>query len=192
MLNCIWTNAKSPHVCTCARLRCLDLKHSFHHLWTPSTTLKRCSPSARIIQLLLFFPVFTPCALLASVTTQRGPVELGHMKPQIVLIQLPTLRLDNSPWREGAREMDWAPGADSHHSPDRRGCDPHSWALSPVPVLLVTLGLQSPNGRWLFYLSSLKGSSHLCDRTSGGTSPEMCRTSCFALAERTSDEMFEW
>lgn len=58
------------------------------------------TPTATVIQRLLFFPVFAWCAQSATVTARRGPAEPDHTEPCVVLIQLPTPRLDNSPWRE--------------------------------------------------------------------------------------------
>lgn len=58
------------------------------------------TPTATVIQRLLFFPVFAWCAQSATVTARRGPAEPDHTEPRVVLIQLPTPRLDNSPWRE--------------------------------------------------------------------------------------------
>lgn len=108
-------------------------------LWTPLATPKSCPPRAIVIQRLLFFPVFVWCAQSGLVTVQRDLGERDHTEPQIVLIQLPTPRLDNSPWREGPQKwirplaLTFFP---VHLPPDWRGCSPLqlSSEASPGPA----------------------------------------------------------
>lgn len=91
---------EAVHVC------CLHLKRWFQCILNPSADpwrhplLLPITPTARVIQRLLFFPVFAWCAQSDTVTARRGPAGSDHTEPHIVLIQLPTPRLDNSPWRE--------------------------------------------------------------------------------------------
>lgn len=96
----------------------------------------------------------------AVVTGDKGPGEWNHTEPQIVLIQLPTLRLENSPWREGPEKwigplaMTFFPV----HLPRTEGvCGPHSWALSPVSVPLV-ISYWPVFSKWTLIIYLLHGS----------------------------------
>lgn len=185
---CIWSIPSSP-------------------FWTPFATPKNCPPRAIVIQRLLFFSVFARCAQSALVTVQRGLCERDHTKPQIVLIQLPTLRLDNSPWREGPEKwirplaLTFFP---VHLPPDWRGRGPHSWAPSLVPVLLAisywpvfskwTLIIYLLHRRLFDLMSPLNVFLELAQtcgkirsHQSWGRSPEICTTLtfCIAAAEQT-------
>lgn len=162
---------------------------------------------AIVIQRLLFFPVFARCAQSALVTVQRGLGERDHTKPQIVLIQLPTPRLDNSPWREGPEKwirplaLTFFP---VHLPRDWRGHGPHSWALSPVPVLLA-ISYWPVFSKWTLIIYLLHGClfdlmsplnvflepAQTCDKIrshqSWGRSPEIWRMLVFCIvpAEQT-------
>lgn len=123
------------HVC------CRHLKHRFQPILNSSPDPKKLPPDGASYSASAVSPVFARCAQSALVTVQRGLAERDHTEPKIVLIQLPTPRLDNSPWREGPQK--WiGPLALTffpvHLPPDWRGRGPHSWAPSPVPVLLAT------------------------------------------------------
>lgn len=98
---------------------------------------KFCTPAGDSYSSSAVFPrVFTMCTVSSGDCLEGS----GWTRPQTVLIQLPTLRLDNSPWREGPEK--WirpvALTFFSLHSPDWTDRCPHSWAPSQVTALLVT------------------------------------------------------
>lgn len=137
---CIYTIAnihQGLHVCVFVCVYA-TLKHSF-----PVNTELRphpdkfCTPAGDSYSSSAVFPrVFTMCTVSSGDCLEGS----GWTRPQTVLIQLPTLRLDNSPWREGPEK--WirpvALTFFSFHSPDWTDCCPHSWAPSQVTALLVT------------------------------------------------------
>ena len=126
---------------------------------SPFTTPKSWPPRATVIQRLLFVPVFAWCAQSDLVTARRGLGERDHTEPQIMLIQLPTLRLDNSPWREGPEKRIRPLALTFFHvrlPPQRGGRAPHSWAQSTVPVLLA-ISYWPLLSKWTLIIYLLRG-----------------------------------
>lgn len=194
---------KYTRVCTCAGLSCLYLKHFFlNSIRNP----KKLPPQrAIVIQRPLFVPVFARCAVGFGVRSEGSGWTRPHGAPDRVdTVAYPEAW--QQPLKRGGPEKWIRPLALTffpvHLPPDWRGRGPHSWARSPVPVLLAT-SYWPVFSKWTLIIYRLHGRpfdlmsplnvflepAQTRDKTrshqSWGASPEMWRTFCFAPAEQT-------